>query len=62
MSRVWPGAEITDSSLLAHWFGIFAFYGSVVFTTVAALIVAWCYQWLARKLWRMRYRGEGWWD
>lgn len=61
-SRVWPGAEITDSSVWSHWFGIFAFYTSTIATAAAGVIVVWCYLWLVRKLWRMRYRGESWWD
>lgn len=53
---VWPGAVCND------WFGVIAFYTSLVMLAVLMVMVTWCYVWLARKLWRMRHRGEGWWD
>lgn len=51
---VWPGAVCND------WFGIFAFYTSLIGLAILILLVAGVYAWLARKLWRMRYRGERW--
>ena len=52
---VWPGAVVED------WFGIVAFYTSLAGLVAMIVLVAWVYAWLARKMWRMRYRGEDWW-
>jgi hypothetical protein len=62
MSQVWPGAEISDSSTFSHWFGIFAFYMTALMVLVLCVMVVLAYGWLGRKLWRVRYRGKGWWD
>lgn len=61
-STVWPGAEVSDSSTFDHWFGIIAFYVTTVAAAVAAMLAVLAWAWLIRKLWRMKYRNEGWWD
>lgn len=52
----WPGAVCND------WFGVCAFYTSLAGLVATVALVLLVYGWLGRKLWRMRYRGEGWWD
>ena len=53
---VWPGAVCED------WFGVFAFYTSALMLIALIVMLVWLVGWLIRKEWRMKYRGESWWD
>lgn len=55
-ATVWPGAVVGD------WFGLIAFYVSWLCVVALIILTTWVYVWFICKLWRMRYRGEGWWD
>lgn len=53
---VWPGAVCFD------WFGVFAFYTSLLMLVVLVILVTAIWVWLICKIWRMRYRNESWLD
>lgn len=55
-------AIIDNSSTFSHWFGLVAMYTTALCLLLSIVVMTGVVVWLVRKLWRMRYRGEGWWD